>query len=520
MLKHGESRVLSAVLALVLLAATTYGQAPAVPPGSVESEVAGIKAENAALREQLRRVEEQQKTLLELVNQLQQRLGPTTTTMAAEAPPVPKQDPPAATQVLEQSSSSKAPLPTSDQTADQPGRTYDENAQGILLAKSSDSAKIPFRLNLWDTTQVRFTNTALGNKSFTDHLGVVRPVTVRNDFSLNRNLFHFTGFIFDPRLRFNLITWVSNSSASIVIGGYVGWQFNKALSFQGGYWGAPGSRTLGGTFPYFATIDRSMADNFFRPSFTQGIWIDGQPTKSLYYMVFVGDGLNTLAVPLSKTKTGLVTSATVDWQPLGQYGPPGRAKGMYNDYENHQKPVIRLGTAFTRSREDRFSNNQQTNPENNGLFNSDGVNTFDTGAFASGVTVTDATYRMWAVDAGVKWRGMAFNSQGFARWLDSFVADGPLPLSKTFDIGAEMVLGYFVVPKKFEVYERASFVYGQFRNSNEYGTGIRWYPVKTYRVWLMGEGLRTNRSPIQSAIGSYSTGYSGWEPLAQLMFTF
>jgi hypothetical protein len=345
-------------------------------------------------------------------------------------------------------------------------------------------------------------------------------VTVRNDFSLNRNLFHFTGFIFDPRLRFNLITWVSNSTASIVIGGYVSWQFNKALSFQGGYWGAPGSRTLGGTFPYFATIDRSMADNFFRPSFTQGIWIDGQPTKSLYYMVFVGDGLSTLAVPLAKTKTGLVTSATVDWQPLGQYGPPGRAKGMYNDYENHQKPVIRLGTAFTRSREDRFSNNQQTNPENNGLFNSDGVNTFDTGAFARGVTVTDATYRMWAVDAGVKWRGMAFNSQGFARWLDSFVADGPLPLSKTFDIGAEMVLGYFVVPKKFEVYERASFVYGQFRNSNEYGTGIRWYPVKTYRVWLMGEGLRTNRSPIQSAIGSYSTGYSGWEPLAQLMFTF
>src|SRR5258708_7761395 len=148
MLKHGESRVFSAGLTLVLLAATTYGQAPAVPRGSVESEVAGIKAENAALREQLRRVEEQQKTLLELVNQLQQRFGPITTTMAAEAPPVPKQDPPAATQVLEQSSSSKTPLPTSDQTTDQPGRTYDENAQGILLAKSSDSAKIPFRLNL------------------------------------------------------------------------------------------------------------------------------------------------------------------------------------------------------------------------------------------------------------------------------------------------------------------------------------------------------------------------------------
>jgi len=35
----------------------------------MESEVAGIKAENAALKEQLRRVEEQQRQLREVVNQ-------------------------------------------------------------------------------------------------------------------------------------------------------------------------------------------------------------------------------------------------------------------------------------------------------------------------------------------------------------------------------------------------------------------------------------------------------------------
>jgi len=40
----------------------------------LENDVATIKAENAAVREQLRRMEEQQKTLLELVDRLQRRL--------------------------------------------------------------------------------------------------------------------------------------------------------------------------------------------------------------------------------------------------------------------------------------------------------------------------------------------------------------------------------------------------------------------------------------------------------------
>src|SRR5437762_1536456 len=43
-------------------------------PVDLEKEVTAVKAENAAVREQLRRVEEQQKTLLELVERLQQRL--------------------------------------------------------------------------------------------------------------------------------------------------------------------------------------------------------------------------------------------------------------------------------------------------------------------------------------------------------------------------------------------------------------------------------------------------------------
>ena len=48
--------------------------------------------------------------------------------------------------------------------------------------------------------------------------------------------------------------------------------------------------------------------------------------------------------------------------------------------------------------------------------------TFSTGAFAPGVTVDQATYRMWAADAGIKWNGIAINAQYFMRWLDDFEA--------------------------------------------------------------------------------------------------
>ena len=59
--------------------------------------------------------------------------------------------------------------------------------------------------------------------------------------------------------------------------------------------------------------------------------------------------------------------------------------------------------------------------------------TFSTGAFAPGVTLDQATYRMWVVDGGIKWNGLAVNGQYFVRWLDDFDADGPLPLTSTMD---------------------------------------------------------------------------------------
>jgi septal ring factor EnvC (AmiA/AmiB activator) len=52
---------------------SAYGQSPAGLSG-LEKEVADVKAENAAVREQLRKMEEQQKALVEMIDRLQRRL--------------------------------------------------------------------------------------------------------------------------------------------------------------------------------------------------------------------------------------------------------------------------------------------------------------------------------------------------------------------------------------------------------------------------------------------------------------
>ena len=193
---------------------------------------------------------------------------------------------------------------------------------------------------------------------------------------------------------------------------------------------------------------------------------------------------------------------------------------MYDDYFASDKVRVRIGTAFTRSREDRFSNLDQSSPENTSLYNSDGVLTFSTGAFAPGVTVDLATYRLWAADVGLKWNGLAINGQYFWRWLDDFEADGLLPLESTFDHGAEFTAGFFVKPKKLMLYGRGSWVRGEFGDSGEVGGGAKWHSLPTERLWLTAELFKIDRAPYSGAFTPYTVGMTGWVPMVQTVLAF
>ena len=449
-------------------------------PRTLESDIAALIADNAALREQLRKLEEQQKTMLEQVGRL-----------ASEQPAV------------------SAPQTRSERYRD-----------GIIIWATPDDVAVPFLLRLNNNTQVRYLNTLNSDDTFTDHLGAVRQVNRRNDITVNRSMFILGGYIWDPRVRYSLTVWTSAGASSIVVAGNIGWQFNKALTFTGGYTGVPGSRSLVNTFPYFTATDRSLSDNFFRPGFTQGAWANGDLGKGLNYLAFVGNGLNTINISAAKIDTNLLVSGSVWWEPLGHYGEPGKSVNMYDDYFAQKKVRIRVGTSYTRSPEDRFSNLDQSSPDNTALFNSDGVLTFSTGAFAPGVTVDQALYRMSAIDGGLKYNGFAINAQYYMRWLNDFVADGPIPVTSTFDRGYEFSASYFVMPRKVLVYGRSSQVFGAFGDTHEYGAGVKWHFVPSERLWLNVELMKLNQAPYNGAFTPYTAGMNGWVPMMQSIIAF
>ncbi len=516
-------------------------------PMDLEDKIAAVMADNAAVREELSRMEEQQRALLELVDQLQKQLNgsPVAELPRPAQPPGPAE---IAETTVPSTSVTKAVLPLASVTPlTQPSSPAEagevsvplmtaahpqsfsaleeeiENRykDGIIIWETPENAKVPFLLRFQGTTQVRYINSLDSQATFTDHLGATHDVNKRNDITVNRSMTVFGGYIFDKRAQYSFTTWTSAGASSIVVAGNIGWQFSKALTLTGGYIGVPGSRSLIGTFPFFTANDRTMADNFFRPGFTQGVWASGQLVKGLNYIAFLGNGLNTLSISANKIDTNLLFSGSLWWEPLGDYGPPaGRDRNMYDDYFSSGKVRIRLGTSFTRSRENRFGDLDNSSPENTSIYNSDGVQAFATGAFAPGVTLQDATYKMSAIDYGLKWNGLAVNGQYFMRWLNDFVADGPLPLKSTFDHGGEVSASYFVKPKKLMPYVRASWVRGQFANPYEYGAGLRWYYLHTDRLWLNVEAFHINGAPYSGTFTPYTAGMTGWVPMVQGYIAF
>jgi hypothetical protein len=468
---------LALAVTLVLLANVTYGQTAGSSQAATndpESDAAAARADNAAIREQLRMLEEQQRALKALV----------------------------------------------DAQSQTPPKKEERYRDGMVIWQTPDGDKVPFLLKFNLNTQFRYLNTVSSDDTFTDHLGTVHDVHTRNDLTVNRAMFILNGYVFDKRLQYSYTVWTAAGAASIVVAGNIGWRFNQALSITGGYNGAPGVRTLVNTFPFFTGVDRSMANNFFRNGFTQGVWASGEPVKGLNYMAFVGNGLNTLNISASKIDTHLLLSGNVWWEPLGAYGEPGKSRNMYDDYFASRNTRIRIGTAFTRSREDRFSNLDQSSPENTSLYNSDGVLTFSTGAFAPGATLNEATDRLWAIDGGIKRNGLAVNGEYYFRWLNDFDADGPLPLSSTFDHGFELSVEKFVIPRRLMVYGRGSKVFGQFADPWEYAGGVKWHFLPTERLWLSAELMRVQGSPYSGGFTPYTAGVTGWVPVVQAVLAF
>ena len=421
---------------------------------------------------------------------------------------------------------------TSAQAANQPTATTSPDADDkTLLPEASDGNTAIFgefnpgrgfvvgkgrygELDLSGYMVARYLNQLPPDQSALDHLGRPIPIEPRQDFQFHRVMLFAQGWLFDPRFRYQTFVWTVQDTNQVAVGGALTYSFNKYFTLGAGWNAYPGTQSLQGSHAYWVSYDRVMADEFFRPYFSQGVFAQGTFFRKLEYRWLVGNNNSNLDVPATKLDRDLSAGGALTWLPTtGEFGP----RGAFGDYEHHEKLATRFNLAYTFSPEERQSP-IGTPASNTTLRLADSLNVFDTGALADGVTVERARYQLLSAAAGFKYHGFWLQGEGYARLLDHFVADGPLPVTAVRNTGFYVQASQMVVPKRIELYGSTSYVLGEFgHHPHEFIVGGNYYPWDTRNLRLNLQLINVWHSPVSSTFGFYVGQITG--PVVSIGFT-
>lgn len=360
-------------------------------------------------------------------------------------------------------------------------------------------------------TYVRYLNQLALANSYTNYFGVVSSIPKRQDFQIQKVQIKFLGWLMDPKFGYFLYAWTSNASqglpAQVVLAGNVNYVFNKYFNLAGGITSLPGTRSVEGNFPFWLSVDsRLIADEYFRPSYTSGIWARGNITEKLRYQAMLGNNLSTLGVSAAQLDNGLNTVASaLVWTPTnGDFGLG------FGDFEDHDKPAVRLAAHFTRSHETKQSQPQTDEFENTQIRLSDGSIVFTPNLFGPGITVNDLNYQMVAADEGLKYRGNSLDVEYFFRWLNNFGGPGTASLHQVTDQGFQVQASTMAVPKTLQLYLGGSAIFGKYGHPWDTRAGINFFPFKNKVVRWNTEGLYLYNSPVGYTSVPYLVGAHGF----------
>lgn len=358
-------------------------------------------------------------------------------------------------------------------------------------------------------TYARYLNQKNLAPTYTNYFGVTSTLQQRQDVQLNKVQIKFLGWILSPKLRYFLYAWSSNASqgqgAQVVLAGNLNYKFNNYFTLSGGIRSLPGTRSVEGNFPFWLGVDaRLITDEFFRPSYTSGVWASGNITKALQYQAMVGNNLSTLGVSAAQLDNRFDTvSAALILQPTGEYGLG------FGDFENHEKLVTRFGGHYTTSTETAQEQPGQDAFENTQIRLSDGSVIFTPNLFGPGITVNALRYQMFALDGGFKYRGWAFESEGFWRWLNDFSGPGTSAIHGRYDTGYQFQLSMMPIQKTLQLYAGGSHVFGQYGNPYDARVGTNWFPYKNKVLRWNTEALYLFRSPVGYTAAPFALGGKG-----------
>ncbi len=408
----------------------------------------------------------------------------------------------------------------SAQSSEEPERptwgVLDSTGEGFVIGRTDHGS-----LGVSAYAVIRYINQLPPTQTFPDHLGNVRAIDPRNDIQFHRAMVHFKGWLFDPKIRYQVTVWSVLSTNQTTLYGFAGYQFHKKFNAYAGINTIGGSRTVMGSHPFWLANDRVMADEFFRPGFTGTTWVNGELAPGFWYHAAVGNSLSQLGFTAKQLTRDLATGTGVWWMPTThEFGP----NGSFDDWEHHDSLATRFGLSSYRSRENRFNQNSNPAADNYQVRLADAVLLFDTGSLAPGVTVNFATVRGLSVDAGMKYRGVFLQTEFYQRSLYDFDADGRLPVSSIRDRGFYVQGAFYPITKKLELYGATSWIYGDtragFDTSHEYIQGLNYFPADTRNVRFNTQVIEVDRSPVSSLFGFYVGGQKGTTVSSAFSFLF
>lgn len=361
---------------------------------------------------------------------------------------------------------------------------------------------------------IRYLNQKLLDSSYTDAFGKTRKIKRRQDVQLNKVNIKFFGWIMDTDFRYIFYVWTSNTSlgqvSQVVVAGNLQYNLNKNFNFGAGINSLPGVRSTEGNFPYWLPVDnRLIADEFFRPSYTTGIWANGNISDRLKYNFMAGNNLSQFGVNAGQLDNGLRTfSLALDWFPTtGEFGK----FNAYGDFEDHKKAATLLEGHFTYSKENKESQPNNDQFENVQLRLSDGSIIFAPDLFGAGITINDAVYKMSSAAIGVKYRGFALEGEYYWRCLSNFTGNGTdsLGFNLLTDNGFQLMASYMIVQHKLQAYATLSQVFGDYGNPWDARIGFNFFPWKTQAFRWNAEYIQIYRSPVGALSLPYPVGGTG-----------
>lgn len=367
-----------------------------------------------------------------------------------------------------------------------------------------DSQKHPFRLNVMGWIQFRHHAFDRNVESWTDNAGVTRQVRSRNAFDIERGRLVFSGFAIDKRLTYFLQLDGDTDGAHGVdfFDYWWAWQANEEFRLQMGKRKVPASRQwlLGARRTRFC--DRPMANDFFRPDRTVGIFGVGKFHELAHYQWMIGDGYRNANIPNALSDNRLTLALTNYFDPQGSYG------NRLTDFDRTETPVTRIGHSFVYSSQasDRLG---LPLDESDFVRLSDGTRLTQTGALASGATVSEFDIVFYGIDAAVKYQGWSFNSEVFLRWIGNIEGDQTLPMHHLTQHGWYAEGGRFLIDKKLDANLRYSQVSGEFGSGSEYALGFNWYPLEKPQMKVSFDVTALESSPLQNTTSDILVGDDG-----------